>query len=44
MQNVREIISTLCKHKNVEFVSGALCKDHMEVIWLIDEAVDYSAE
>ena len=28
MQDVREIIATLCKYKTVEIVSGAVCKDN----------------
>jgi putative transposase len=31
MSDVREIISTLCKYKNVEIVSGAVCIDHVHL-------------
>ena len=30
-EDVREIISTLCKYKNVEIVSGAVCPDHVHL-------------
>lgn len=29
--NVREILSTLCKYKNVEIVAGAVCVDHVHL-------------
>lgn len=29
--NVREIISTLCKYKNVEIIAGAVCEDHVHL-------------
>ncbi|MCM1156810.1 MAG: transposase, partial [Roseburia sp.] len=28
-EDVREVISTLCKYKNVEIVEGAVCPDHV---------------
>ena len=31
MHDVREIISTLCKYKNVEIVSGAVCIDYVHL-------------
>ena len=31
MQDVREILKTLCKYKNVEIVSGAVCTDHVHL-------------
>ena len=27
-KDVREIIATLCQHKNVEIIAGAVCIDH----------------
>ena len=30
-QDVREIISTLCKYKGVEIISGAVCSDHVHL-------------
>ena len=30
-QDVREIISMLCKYKNIEIVSGAVCSDHVHL-------------
>ena len=29
--DVREIISTLCKYKNVEIIAGAVCIDHVHL-------------
>ena len=29
--DVREIISTLCKYQNVEIVAGAVCVDHVHI-------------
>ena len=29
--DVREIIATLCKYKNVEIVAGAVCSDHVHL-------------
>ena len=31
IQDVREILKTLCKYKNVEIVSGAVCIDHVHL-------------
>ena len=31
MQDVREILKTLCKYKNIEIVSGAVCIDHVHL-------------
>lgn len=28
-EDVREIISTLCKYKNVEIIAGAVCVDYL---------------
>ena len=28
-EDVREILSTLCKYKNVEIIAGAVCVDHV---------------
>jgi len=30
-EDVREIISTLCKYKDVEIVEGAVCPDHVHI-------------
>jgi putative transposase len=30
-EDVREIIITLCKYKNVEIVEGAVCVDHVHI-------------
>ena len=30
-QDVREMISMLCKYKNIEIVSGAVCSDHVHL-------------
>ena len=30
-EDVREILSTLCKHKNVEIIAGAVCVDHVHL-------------
>ena len=30
-ENVREIIKILCKYKNIEIVSGAVCSDHVHL-------------
>ena len=29
--DVREIIKTLCKYKNIEIISGAVCSDHVHL-------------
>ena len=31
MQDVREIIGTLCKYKDVEIIAGAVCTDHVHL-------------
>ena len=31
MQDVREILKTLCKYKNIEIVCGAVCVDHVHL-------------
>lgn len=31
-EDVREIIATLCKYKNVEIIAGAVCIDHVHLI------------
>ena len=43
MQDVREIISTLCKYKNVEIVSGAVCKDHIHLCVCIPPKMSISS-
>ena len=30
-EDVREILSTLCKYKNVEIIAGAVCIDHVHL-------------
>ena len=30
-EDVREILSTLCKYKNVEIIAGAVCVDHVHL-------------
>ncbi len=30
-EDVREILSTLCKYQNVEIVAGAVCLDHVHL-------------
>lgn len=30
-EDVREVISTLCKYKNVEIIEGAVCLDHVHL-------------
>ena len=30
-EDVREIIATLCKYKNVEIIAGAVCIDHVHL-------------
>lgn len=30
-EDVREILSTLCKYKNVEIIAGAVCSDHVHL-------------
>lgn len=30
-EDVREIIGTLCKYKNVEIIAGAVCEDHIHL-------------
>lgn len=31
MNDVREIIATLCKYKNIEIIAGAVCIDHVHL-------------
>lgn len=30
-EDVREILATLCKYKNIEIISGAVCLDHVHL-------------
>ena len=30
-EDVREILNTLCKYKNVEIIAGAVCADHVHL-------------
>ena len=43
MQDVREIIATLCKYKTVEIVSGAVCKDHIHLCVCIPPKLSVSS-
>ena len=43
MQDVREIISALCKYKNIEIVSGAVCKDHIHLCVCIPPKMSISS-
>ena len=39
---VREIISTLCKYKNVEIIAGAVCIDHVHLSVVIPPKISIS--
>ena len=41
-KDVREIIMTLCKYKNVEIVSGAVCEDHVHLCVSIPPKISIS--
>ena len=40
--DVREIISTLCKYKNVEIIAGAVCIDHIHLSVAIPPKISIS--
>ncbi len=42
-QDVREIINTLCKYKDVEIVSGAVCIDHVHLCVAIPPKISISS-
>ena len=42
-QDVREIIGTLCKYKDVEIVSGAVCIDHVHLCVAIPPKISISS-
>ncbi len=41
-RDVREILSTLCKYKNVEIVEGAVCVDHVHMCVSIPPKISIS--
>ena len=41
-EDVREIIDTLCKYKNVEIIAGAVCKDHVHLSVAIPPKISIS--
>ena len=41
--DVREIIQTLCKYKNVEIVEGAVCSDHVHLCVCIPPKISVSS-
>ena len=40
--DVREIISTLCKYKNVDIIAGAVCVDHIHLSVAIPPKISIS--
>ena len=42
-QDVREVISTLCKYKDVEIISGAVCIDHVHLCVAIPPKISISS-
>lgn len=40
--DVREIISTLCKYKDVEIIAGAVCEDHVHLSVAIPPKISIS--
>ncbi len=42
-QNVREIISILCKYKNVDIIAGAVCVDHIHLSVAIPPKISVSS-
>lgn len=40
--DVREILSTLCKNKNVEIIAGAVCIDHVHLSVAISPRISIS--
>ena len=43
MNDVREIISTLCKYKDVEIIDGAVCVDHIHLSVAIPPKISISS-
>ena len=41
--DVREIISTLCKYKDVEIIAGAVCEDHVHLSVTIPPKISISS-
>lgn len=41
-EDVREIIGTLCKYKNVEIIAGAVCEDHVHLSVAIPPKISIS--
>lgn len=41
-EDVREIISMLCKYKNVEIIAGAVCEDHVHLSIAISPKISIS--
>ena len=41
--DVREIISTLCKYKNVEIIAGAVCIDHVHLSVAVPPKISISS-
>ena len=41
-QDVKEIITTLCKYKDVEIIAGAVCKDHVHLSVAIPPKISLS--
>ena len=42
-QDVREIIKLLCKYRNVEIISGAICSDHVHLSISIPPKISISS-
>ena len=40
--DVREIISTLCKHKDVDIIAGVVCVDHVHLSLAIPPKISIS--
>ena len=41
-EDVREIISTLCKYKDIEIIAGAVCEDHIHLSVAIPPKISIS--
>ena len=41
--DIREIIATLCKYKNVEIIEGAVCADHIHLCVEIPPKISISS-
>jgi putative transposase len=42
-EDVKEIISTLCKYKNLEILAGAVCMDHIHLSVAIPPKISISS-